>query len=457
MAFGWSCKRLSFRFTHSFALARIIAFLVVQPRHVRHDQADAGFGFKGQARLRRRSSDNFKGHRGLRAEGLLLLCAILVQFVTHQIKYVYDPSGVETLQAPWVCITQGKGDCDCKVMLLATGFEAMGFPTRFVTIKSNPLQPKAFTHVYVEVQIPNRGWIGADATMPEYEFGWAPPKFYPSKRWAASHDSPEPRESDTMNGLGKLACATCPSLGGVQPDAHLAMRQGLSGMGCNGDMACEACASTLNGFSAMGESESEWLLARVLDGTEAKSLRAKRTAAQIASGDARTAQNIAATDGDGDFTALAQDAVDAARAALEDVNEQVAAYNDLQRQVEIGIRSLGLSTPIPPHLGVVQVIPALIGLGIVAAALATYLYWKGRSDTSLATAIDARTRLAVALKESGASGADVAKVIASAEANSSDTGIVQDTATLTKNVGMVAIIGGLVLIGFLALRKRGKV
>jgi hypothetical protein len=64
------------------------------------------------------------------------------------------------------------GDCDDMSILLAAMLEAVGHPVRLALAGPDPLQPRLFTHVYLEVYYKGR-WIPLDPTMP-YPPGWSP-------------------------------------------------------------------------------------------------------------------------------------------------------------------------------------------------------------------------------------------------------------------------------------------
>lgn len=122
------------------------------------------------------------------------------------IRYVFDPNGVEMIEEPWKIVESGIADCDSIVVLMAALCETMGFPCRFVTIKADMKRPEDFSHVFLEVRIPGRGWVGSDPTQPQHPFGWAPPAKFPRKSWPASNDEDEVgKESDPMAGLGQLS------------------------------------------------------------------------------------------------------------------------------------------------------------------------------------------------------------------------------------------------------------
>jgi hypothetical protein len=122
-------------------------------------------------------------------------------FCRDQIRYVFDPQNVELVESPWSILESGVADCDSICVLAATFYEQAGFPTRFVTIKADGKKPDTFSHVFVEVKIPGKGWNGSDCTQPGRDFGWSPPESYPRKNWPGSKDAKEDHEGDEMAGL----------------------------------------------------------------------------------------------------------------------------------------------------------------------------------------------------------------------------------------------------------------
>ncbi len=138
-------------------------------------------------------------------------------FCTTQIKYAFDPNGVELIESPWKVIESGIADCDSIVILFATIVESLGMPARFVTIKADKSRPNDFSHVFAEVKIPRKGWVAADCTMADKPFGWTPPDFHARKNWPASNDSPESHDDDAMagvamSGLGNLGKENIPGV-----------------------------------------------------------------------------------------------------------------------------------------------------------------------------------------------------------------------------------------------------
>jgi len=125
-------------------------------------------------------------------------------YCRDRIQYVYDPVGVELIESPWKIIPElggsGIADCDTICVVVASMAEAMGFPARFVTIKADQVRPDEFSHVFTEVKMPGKGWMGADATMP-HEFGWSP-EGYPRQNWPATKDSEDQGHDEAVMGMG---------------------------------------------------------------------------------------------------------------------------------------------------------------------------------------------------------------------------------------------------------------
>jgi len=128
----------------------------------------------------------------------------LYEFCRDQIKYVFDPNGVELVESPYRVLESRVADCDSIVMLLAALCEQAGLRCRYVTIKADAERPDEYSHVYLQISVPGHGWVSADPTMPLQDFGWEPDPKYPRTTWSASSDAPEDREGDAMTGLGMV-------------------------------------------------------------------------------------------------------------------------------------------------------------------------------------------------------------------------------------------------------------
>lgn len=84
-------------------------------------------------------------------------------YVRDRIRYVRDPNGVEALATPEATLNSGAGDCDDKVILLASLLEAIGHPTRMVAMKESPVGP--YAHVFLETKLGSR-WYALESTEP---------------------------------------------------------------------------------------------------------------------------------------------------------------------------------------------------------------------------------------------------------------------------------------------------
>lgn len=108
-------------------------------------------------------------------------------FVTRW-RYVRDPVNLETLQVSGRAIygqvlgfnknqssgERGSGDCDESATAMGAMLEAIGFPTRLVTI-SPPGNRSLFSHVFVQAKVPKVGWYSLDPVgFPLHGSGWTP-------------------------------------------------------------------------------------------------------------------------------------------------------------------------------------------------------------------------------------------------------------------------------------------
>lgn len=95
----------------------------------------------------------------------------LFEWVRDHVRYIPDILDVETLAAPDKVMLSLIGDCDDQATLLATLFESVGYPTRFIV--AGYQSADTFEHVYLEVCV-DGVWFACDPTEP-HSFGWAPP------------------------------------------------------------------------------------------------------------------------------------------------------------------------------------------------------------------------------------------------------------------------------------------
>jgi hypothetical protein len=96
----------------------------------------------------------------------------LFEWVQRNLRYTKDPFRVEVLHSARRMLELRAGDCDDMAILLGAMLEAIGHPVRLALVGPDPLRPRLFTHVYLEVHHRGR-WIPLDPTMP-FPMGWAP-------------------------------------------------------------------------------------------------------------------------------------------------------------------------------------------------------------------------------------------------------------------------------------------
>jgi hypothetical protein len=99
----------------------------------------------------------------------------LFEWVQRNVRYTKDPYRVEVLHTARRMLELRAGDCDDMAILLGAMLEAIGHPVRLVVTGPDPLRPRLFTHVYLEVYLKGR-WVPLDATMP-FPPNWAPQTF----------------------------------------------------------------------------------------------------------------------------------------------------------------------------------------------------------------------------------------------------------------------------------------
>jgi transglutaminase-like putative cysteine protease len=93
------------------------------------------------------------------------------EFVRDHIRYLMDIVGVETLATPDKTLLCQIGDCDDQSTLLASMFESIGYPTRFIVAGYS--DPANLEHVYLQVLVDNE-WVDCDPTESQ-PLGFAPP------------------------------------------------------------------------------------------------------------------------------------------------------------------------------------------------------------------------------------------------------------------------------------------
>lgn len=112
----------------------------------------------------------------------------LYTFCRDKILYAYDPHLVEYVESADRVLKNGIADCDSVCVLLSAMLQNIGLETQFVTIKADPTRKDEYSHVYLRVKIPGKGWIACDPIMPRHEFGWEAPTHFGKRYWHGSTD-----------------------------------------------------------------------------------------------------------------------------------------------------------------------------------------------------------------------------------------------------------------------------
>ena len=112
----------------------------------------------------------------------------LYSFIKNYVRFERDPFGVEMLQEPLVTLKRKAGDCDDHGILVGALFSAIGYPYAFKTIRADASRPDEFSHIYAVVNVPGKGWIGADTSVDAAYLGWEPPGKFDSKVWMPEVD-----------------------------------------------------------------------------------------------------------------------------------------------------------------------------------------------------------------------------------------------------------------------------
>jgi transglutaminase-like putative cysteine protease len=95
----------------------------------------------------------------------------LFYFVRNGITYRRDPVGLELVQDARRTLKRGAGDCDDKVVLLASLLACLGHRTRIIVISFGPPE---FHHV--ALQVLHKGvWVDLDPTNEKAPPGWSVP------------------------------------------------------------------------------------------------------------------------------------------------------------------------------------------------------------------------------------------------------------------------------------------
>lgn len=94
----------------------------------------------------------------------------LYRWVRDNIRYRYDPLGLEWLQSPSRTVLEGAGDCDDMATLLGALAGALGHPYRFRTVGASPTVQQ---HVQVQA-FDRKRWINLDPVLEPTQYTTAP-------------------------------------------------------------------------------------------------------------------------------------------------------------------------------------------------------------------------------------------------------------------------------------------
>ena len=86
---------------------------------------------------------------------------VIFDYIQKNISYVKDPIDIEVIQEPVITLKLKAGDCDDHAVLVASMFESVGVPSRFVVVGRDV---QNFQHIYTQVLIKNR-WLAVDTTL----------------------------------------------------------------------------------------------------------------------------------------------------------------------------------------------------------------------------------------------------------------------------------------------------
>lgn len=114
----------------------------------------------------------------------------IYNWVKQNVRFVRDIYNVETLRTAREILLVRGGDCDdINSILLPSLLLTIGANVRLVTISANPEDPRNFSHIYCEVELPDSTWLALDAARVNPAFG-RPPNYYFRKRvWSLSDSS----------------------------------------------------------------------------------------------------------------------------------------------------------------------------------------------------------------------------------------------------------------------------
>jgi hypothetical protein len=122
----------------------------------------------------------------------------IYEWVLGNVRFVRDVFNIETLRTAREILLVRAGDCDdINSILLPSLLSTIGAHVRLVTISANPEDPKAFSHIYCEVELPSGQWLPLDAARRNPAFGRGPQNYFRKRVWSLTEASYR-----DMRGLG---------------------------------------------------------------------------------------------------------------------------------------------------------------------------------------------------------------------------------------------------------------
>jgi transglutaminase-like putative cysteine protease len=200
----------------------------------------------------------------------------IYRWVLQNIRFTGDMVDREMLQPAADILISRAGDCDdINAVLIPALLGSIGYPSRAVTIKSNPDDPDNFSHIYVEVLLPRANrWIPLDAAREGAAWGHTPEHYWEIRRWPLTEGAkvptlgyfPRPR---ARYGLGQDGGFDWGSLIRAAPGLESGAAQIVSAARAPtlyippGGYAGAAAPGTFNVSAAGGASSMVWIIAGV--------------------------------------------------------------------------------------------------------------------------------------------------------------------------------------------------
>lgn len=370
----------------------------------------------------------------------------LYEFSKTKIKYAFDPNMVEFIENPAYVLRSKIADCDSIVVVLCSMAEGIGLASEFVTVKADPQRPNEFSHVYCRSMVPGVGWVSMDPTMPKQNFGWEVPGAFPRKYWHASPDdkgtpdsTPSISEADLAGALSTADAKYSNQLTGLRMSGLACAGNSDCGCGCKKPMAGLGWLQQMRGMGALGETQQEASIYKVLTGETLSDIYDQKKAyldnAAVLDQKART---IAAMPPGAEKNR----AVALKAAAEESLRQQFVAYRQYRDAYNEFVTKISPYVPdsLRPSIAGLS---GLSGLGAIPLAYAAII--AAIAAAGLLALIDKMTSYQLA-----AHGKDV-----------ETRGYIEQMSDLTTSIGgtalKVGLVAGVGFLGYLFLKSRGLV